>query len=394
MIVYLCGALDEETKCLRSITTDSPAATKKVLGLCHALHASGEDVHVLSLGRGRQNGSGAYFSRSDKKYDGIYICYAAFCHIPFLTHIVTAFSLMHLLMVETKKKNMTLLVYNRCWHYIPALCFAKFFRIRCFLDLEDGWPASEQSLAQRLLTVFFDWVCSAGTLLACDALAEQVKTKRNLTCYGVAPVVASGDRIWQEGTLQVLYGGSLSEGTGAKLFMQTINVFKQKYPLSCRELHIVVVGFGDMAKDLSCFSENETDGIVEFQGSVSNELYRKLLDESHIGMCLKLASGPFHDSTFPSKVIELAANRLLLVSTVVSDVPKLFSAENARLLSEETPEALADVLHWAVCHRSEALLMAKRGYENVVRCCSVEKVGSDLAYFLGLKGEPMKKEWF
>gem|GEM_PF-4322866 len=185
-VFYLCSALDEETKHLRSITTDSPAATKKVFGLCKALQVSGVDVCILSLGRGRQNGSGAYFSRSDKEVEGIRVCYAAFWHKAILTHFVTAFSMACLLLRNSNQKNQSMLVYNRCWHYIPTLFVAKILCIRCFLDLEDGWVATKQSLPQTLLTLFFDWACNEGSLLACDSLAEQVKTNHVLTCYGVA----------------------------------------------------------------------------------------------------------------------------------------------------------------------------------------------------------------
>lgn len=382
MIIYLCNALDEETKNLRAITTDSPAATKKVFGLCHALRVSDMDTIVLSMGRGRQNGSGVRFPRLRKKVGGVQVSYAAFWHIALLTHIVTALSLMLIMGSLARKGKPVLLVYNRCWHYIPALCLAKLFRARCFLDLEDGWVGYKQSLAQRMLTAFFDWVCDSGSVLACESLADQVKTQNSLACYGAASVPEKIRRQWHAKSLQVVFGGSLCEGTGAKLFIQAIEVFIQKYPSSRGALHVVVVGFGDMTKELELFAVNKTDGMVEFRGSVSNSDYAELLDDSHIGLCLKLASGPFHDSTFPSKVIELSSQGLLLLSTSVSDVPKLFSSENALLLSSDSPEVLADAWYWAITHRNEAALMANRGCDMILRRCSLESVGSELADFL------------
>jgi len=380
MLIYLCNALDEETKHLREITTDSPAATKKVFGLCRALQVSSMDVTVLSMGRGRQNGSGVKFPSLRKIVGDIHVVYASFWHIPLLTHIVTALSLMFVLGGLVRKSRSSLLVYNRCWHYIPALCVAKLFRLRCFLDLEDGW-VEKQGLAQKLLTVFFDWACNSGSILACEALSTQVKTRKNLVCYGTASATEQIVRQWHGERLQVLFGGSLCEGTGAKLFLQAIELFIQKYPSSRGALHIVVVGFGDMTKDIELFVVNKTDGMVEFRGSVSNSDYKKLLDNSHVGLCLKLASGPFHDSTFPSKVIELSSQGLLLLSTSVSDVPKLFSSENALLLSSDSPEALADTWYWAITHRNEVALMANRGCDMILRCCSLESVGSELSTF-------------
>jgi len=378
-IIYLCNALDEETRNVRSITTDSPAATKKVFGLCQALQVSGMATTVLSMGRGRQNGSGGKFIAQKRNIDHIQVIYAAFWHVPFVTHFVTAFSLMALLGKYVRRHGVLLLVYNRCWHYIPALFLAKVFRMNCFLDLEDGW-IRKKSVAQKMLTIFFDWACNAGSILACEALEGQVKTRHNIVCYGTASISKDVRRQWHGGKLQVLFGGSLCEGTGTSLFIRAVKVFIHQYPSHIDALHIVVVGFGDMSENLRSFAM-QTNGLVEFRGSVSNKEYQQLLDESHVGLCLKLTSGPFHDSTFPSKVIEISSHGLLVLSTPVSDVPKLFSSENALLLPSDSPEKLAEAWHWMVTNRQTVEKLASKGRLMALEAFSSESVGSKAGRF-------------
>jgi len=386
MIIYLCNALDEDAKSSRQITTDSPAATKKVFGLCHALQHVGVDSCVLSMGRGRQNGSGKYFSNLTTTVDNIEVNYASFWHSPFFTHVVTIVSLATLLYKIKRNRAVKLLVYNRSWHYMLAVLLAKVLRIPCYLDLEDGWVTGKQTSNQKLLTGVYDWACDSGSLLACNALKEQVATTHNLVCYGVSSVANKHVHQWKSGKIQVLFGGSLCEGTGANLFIQGIKKLIKKYPMIKKELHIVIVGFGDMTEALENFALN-TEGLVVFRGAISNKDYAKLLDDSHVGLCLKLTQGAFHDSTFPSKVIEISSHGLLLLSTAVSDVPNVFSSEHALLLENDTPEALLNALYWITQHLSDAKCMANRGNSMSRSRFSIDAVGVELADFFKCERE-------
>jgi len=383
-VIYLCNALDDATKAERKITTDSPAATNKVFGLCRALQDAGAEVAILSMGRGRQQGSFTRFGRSECLYAEIQVFYAAFWDMPFLTHLVTACTLAgQLFRIRRQREQPVLLAYNRLWHYMPTLCIARLLRVPCYLDLEDGFIGHPR-ISQRFLTHFFDWACDQGALLACEALGNQAKSQRRLVCYGVADVAKPYEKNWSDGEIRVLFGGTLREETGVSLFIQAIRILIHKYPESRANIHFVVTGFGDMADEVKHLDTGETDGIVEFRGAVSTSEYKRLLDETHIGLCLKLASvsGSSHDSTFPSKVIELATHGLLLVSTRVSDVPKVFSPQDALLLKDESPESLAGALYWAITHRNDAYMMAKRGREAALRHCAPERVGAELARFL------------
>jgi len=114
-IIYLCNALDDATKAERRITTDSPAATNKVFGLCRALQNTGAEVAVLSMGRGRQRGSFKCFLGKEYVQGNIKIHYASFWDVPLLTHLVTACSLV-VRLLRLKSDESVLIASTREWH--------------------------------------------------------------------------------------------------------------------------------------------------------------------------------------------------------------------------------------------------------------------------------------
>jgi spore maturation protein CgeB len=106
-----------------------------------------------------------------------------------------------------------------------------------------------------------------------------------------------------------------------------------------------------------------------------------MLDGIHVGLCLKLGASELGETTFPSKVIEIASAGMLLLTTRVSDVPRLFSDEEALYLSSETPLDLANAIHWLLAHREQAAAMASRGAIQIQAVCAQSRVGRDLKNF-------------
>ena len=386
MLLYLCNAFDEQTKQERGVVTDSPAASRKVFGVARALSYAGMDVAVLSLGRGRQDGSGRCFVHKQTDHDGITVAYAAFWHMPVLTHLVSAFSMLVLVMAYRKKGAKRVLAYNRCIHYLPALVYARLAGMKCFLDLEDGW-LSQPSFLQRFLTWLYDWLCPDGALLACRALASQVLVDRMLACYGAIdgdvqrpPDIAAK---WRTRPIRFLFGGTLNRETGAVLFLDGMRVFATRYPELCAQVCVTVTGFGEMAGAIERLAREESmREWVEFRGRVSGREYAQLLESCHVGMCLKLSSDELHGTTFPSKVIEYAEHGLLVLSTPVSDVPELFSGDRALILTADDPGQLADAMAWCVRQHDEARNRAVSGMAMVRDRLSFARVGDALRGFL------------
>lgn len=384
-LIYLCNAIDERTCLERSITSDSPAATQKVLQVTSALRKSRVRAVVLSLGRGRQQRSGKWFPAKVVREGGAPIIYAPFFDFPVLTHLVSLFGLLPLIWrLRSSRCLSVILAYNRLPHYMAAMELARLLRLRRFLDLEDGDAKEEGSPEHRwftrVLSARFDHLCNAGGMLAASALGRQYTGQKAVCCYGVATPVPDY-RDWDAKPLVVLLGGTLQRTTGAQLFAEAISHLRRSARPGLDAIEFVVTGKGEMAPSLQALAEQEGLPKVHFLGSVSRSDYIQAARRAHIGLALKLPSSDLADTTFPSKVIELAATGLLVLSTRVSDVPVLFREDGAIYLNGENPQELAERLLWLVEHRDEVARTAARGQAYIAEACSPEKVGQLLKSF-------------
>jgi glycosyltransferase involved in cell wall biosynthesis len=182
----------------------------------------------------------------------------------------------------------------------------------------------------------------------------------------------------------VLLGGTLQDDTGASLFIDAVNELSRREDPALENLQFVVTGKGAMAQNINAIATTVSRPSVLFKGSLTRQAYKDMLDVIHVGLCLKLSSSDLGHTTFPSKVIEIASSGMLLLTTRVSDVSRLFSDEEALYLTSETPEGLADALHWLLNHRDFAAAMALRGSAKIHSTCAPERVGQDLKHFFFL----------
>lgn len=369
----------------RGIASDSPAATQKVLQVTSALRKTGVRAVALSLGRGRQQGSGKWYPARVVREQGVAIVYAPFFDYPVLTHLVSLIGLLPLILrLRSSHGSSAVLAYNRLPHYLLAMELARLLRLRRFLDLEDGDVQEGNSSWRRWfargLSARFDRLCTAGGMLAASALGQQYAGRRTICCYGVATPV-SDDRDWDAKPLVVLLGGTLQRTTGAQLFAEAISHLRASVRPGLDAIEFVVTGKGDMAPRLQALAAQEGLPKVHFLGSVSRSDYLQAVRRAHIGLALKLPSSDLADTTFPSKVIELAAAGLLVLSTRVSDVPALFREDGAVYLDGESPQDLAERLLWLVAHRGAVARTAVRGQAYIAEACSPGKVGQLLKAF-------------
>lgn len=383
-LIYLCNAIDESTCRERGITTDSPAATRKVIEVTKAMRDAGVKGIVLSLGRGRQNGTGRYFPAHVKRVEGVPVVYAPFLDRPHLTHLLSMFALLPLLFrLRQRRGQPVLLAYNRLVHYWLAMELSRWLGFRAFLDLEDGAIDGEGSPFRQRLTRFmtarFDALCSNGAMLAASALDRQYKGNRTVCCYGVADVDGEQRNLPEMSELLVHLGGTLQHTTGAQLFIDAIR-YMRAMP-DAPKIRFVITGSGELAEALSALAAEDGLPVVEFLGKVSRETYRRIIGEAHVGLALKLKSGDLADTTFPSKVIEIASTGMLLVTTKISDVPLLFGDEGALYLDDETPAGLASLLKRLDSERANLGRIAAQGQLRIREYCSNERVGEALKRF-------------
>jgi hypothetical protein len=384
---YLCNVFEESVKVRRSITTDSPAANAKVARLCHAVRTAGGDVRIISLGRGRALGTLRRYRASRGEFGSVPITYLAHWDIPVLTHLVTMVSLAATVLRVTQRGSV-LVFYNCQVHYLLALLAGRLLGRSCVLDIEDGYRSDDTSLRalpSKTVLKIFNACCNGGTMLACSALRAQTPAARSYVCYGVA-VGSPGAKDWSAAPLKVLLGGSLLVDTGALLFLEALALIQAEHPGALRRLSFVVTGFGALAGALQDASRGAMKEFLSFRGNVTAEEYREIMQECQVGLCLKLPASSMGATTFPSKVVELAANGLLVVATRVSDVPLLFDETTALLLDAATARALAESLLQVAEHPELAQEIALKGQHDIVRRLSEAKVGAELLRFW--QGEP------
>jgi glycosyltransferase involved in cell wall biosynthesis len=393
-IIYLCGALDEHARAARRIPTANPAATQKIINFCRAMLTAGVHAMVLSMGRGKQDGSGQGYPSFAKRVAGVAFIYARFLHLPIITHFVSAVSLACLILRLSRRRKLTLLAYNRLWHYLPALIVARLCGARCFLDLEDGFALVTRAplarIGDRCVGSLFDLLCGSGVLLANSALAAQVTIPHRRVWYGMLPELPVRSD-WSRLPLGVLFGGTLHEERGCRLFIDAVRRLMNELGVKQRgRMRFHVTGHGPMQLEFEAFA-GETNGWVTFPGLLDRPSYLKVLGASHVGLMLNLSTREMSGTTFPSKVLEYAAAGLLVMSTPVSDVPAFFGADGAVLLSAETPQALAQALADVLANLERAAATAERGAQRAHDRCAPSLLTMQLITFFGIT--PCKGQW-
>lgn len=378
--IYVCNVFESKTLALRGVSTYSPAASGKVIRICQALRRESVDAWIVSLGRRRQNSSGRVYSGRAVRDGATPLLYLLFCDLPILTHLVSAFSLCMALW-RLRRERATIVFYNHLPHYVPGLVVARIFlRATCVLDLEDGYSADEvwhRRLINRSLLRIYNFLCGDVALVANSRLREQVSARRAVICYGVAPAVRVPDRPWS-GNIQVLFSGALMKETGVAQFLGALEILSTRHPEVFQRFRFVVTGFGEGAEDIRAAAAERYPGILDYRGMVRWADYRSLLEQSHVGLCLKIPGYSLADTTFPSKVVEMAAYGLLVTSNRVSDVPLVLPDDCAFLLESADAESLAAALVQIARDPERAAETAARGQRRITSRMSPESVAADL----------------
>lgn len=390
VVVYLSNAVDESIKAERAITTDSPAATNKVLALAGAMRGVGMRCTVLSLGRGRQNGTGIQHAATARRLEHCTVLYAAFWQSPWLTHLVSFVSLAWLLAKLIRRHpGLCVLVYNRAYHYLPALLLARLLGVRVYLDLEDGYIVEGRGGIRHLKNTvtrrLFRWFCPHGSMVANIGLAGQLDQPPAMVCHGIASATLAPCQDWNSGRLQVLFSGTLLEEVGCNLLLAAVDILRRQNPDLVQKMHVVVTGKGPFAEAFRSLAKQAPEWL-SFGESVRRTDYLNVLNSSHVGLSLRMSAYEMGATTFPSKVVEYAEHGLLVLTTRASDVPMLFG-EDALYLEEESAQALAALLASLPELRENLRTTAIRGRERVMRACASEVVGRDLRRLLTQKAE-------
>jgi glycosyltransferase involved in cell wall biosynthesis len=378
-LVYVSNTFDETTRHEREVRSDSPAASRKTLATCAALRHAGVRAVVLSMGRGRADGQWRYHRPALRRVEGIPVIYLPFQRIRGLSELLSMSALVlatHRL--RRLKGRRTFFFYNRTAAYVPALIATALMRERRVLDLEDG-NFKRTSLAARIKTFAFRRLCTQGTVLANSALGARDVEGPTLCYYG-----ATARRLqpseWN-GEVNVLLGGTIAADTGADLLAHAIEQLRARREPWATRLNVFITGKGDSLTRFESLAAEDAAPRVTVHGRLDDSDYDTLLSRMNVGLALKLNAGELATTTFPSKVVEMAGAGLLIVTTDISDVRRVFG-EGALYLQKDSADALVKLLRWICENQDQAKAIATRGSEAVRAECHIDVAGRRLADFL------------
>lgn len=386
LVLVVCNALDDATRLERRITTDSPAASRKVFLMAQALRLAGVRAVILSLGRGRVDGSGDNFVSKVCRVGGVPIIYAPFSHRRGVSELLSLFGLLKPLQKFSRYQNRAVIFYNRTPAYLPLLREASRLGYRSFLDLEDGevlGGMGVSSFKERLAfwgIKYFEKYCQSGALIACSALQDMTSVRPVHCFYGTAVGGFDGPR-WQTKNISFLMSGTLNPDTGAPLLVEAISILRLRRPKWISDVCFEVTGKGESLAEFERLANEPGLPIVRVHGRTTDARYREILASCDVGLSLKPIGGVQADTTFPSKVMEFAGSGLLVLSTDISDVRRLLG-DGARYLERNDPELLIERLAAIAADRQAAARCARQGRQAAEHHCAPSRAGEDLRQFL------------
>jgi len=385
LVLVVCNALDDKTRLERGIVSDSPAASRKVLMLCQALREAGARPCILSLGRGRANGSFTYFPRTVRRVAGIPVVYAPFSHVRFFSQFLSLFFLLGTLLRLSSSQQKAVIFYNRMSAYLPLLLTASVTGYRRLLDLEDGEVAGRNSgllkaLLGRSITWLYDRLCPDGALLACSALAGMTGI-RPVHCYYGSTSGKPFEVRPHTNPRSVLMAGTLNTETGADLLVETVRLLRQENTAWARNLQFEVTGKGDALEAFQALANEPGAPKVTVHGRTTDAQYAEVLNRCSVGLALKPVGGPLAGTTFPSKVIEFAEAGLLVLSTDISDVRTVLGT-GAIYLTRNDSRELMGLFQKMVEEPEESLACARRGQQAAMARCAPQLAGQVVFKFI------------
>lgn len=379
----MCNALDDLTRSERGISTDSPAATRKIILMCKALRLAGVRPIILSMGRGGSIAEWKSFSSVVRRIDGLPLLYIPFTSIPILSQLLSALALIYVVFKLRLRGIKRLIFYNRTEAFLPSLLASSIFGYKNILDLEDGEVRKSGYLLSRffakMITYAFDVFCDRA-LIACSAL-KQATSIRPILCYYGAIFKFQQKIKFDPKVITVLMSGTLSNETGANLLIDTIRMMASSEMPRLKNIRFEITGKGESLDEFVKLARNTVVPEVVVHGRLTDLDYAEVLNRVDVGLSLKLNDGPYANTTFPSKVIEYAAAGLLIVTTDISDVRTIFGG-GALYLNQDNPLELIQHLEFIAANPNEAFMISEAGQRAVQEICSPKLVGNKLQNFI------------
>jgi glycosyltransferase involved in cell wall biosynthesis len=378
-IIFYGNAVGEDLIAERAIVSDSPAATRKMTAVCLALRTAGLRPLMVSMGRGRTGCDKQTFKARCGRIGRIPVVYGPLRPDKLTSLPTTVLWLCGIALRLSRRRGVVHLFYNQLLLYLPALAILRLRGSRTALDLEDGptgvpIPAHRGNAPDSLFAPFIN----SGSLIACRALSEATTIRPTLPVYGSIAGCVPLSTSDQRDVLEVLYSGSIQPDAGSDMLIDAVHILRQA--TSARPIRIHVTGSGPGLQSLTKVAGDDRGVEVQLHGRAPLHVYQALLAQCSVGLSLKLARGPYAQTTFPSKTIEYAEYGLALVTTDISDVRGLFG-DSALYIHDDSAQALADHLIWLSRHPVEQDEILKSAHERLTNSVSQTAVGAAIREF-------------
>ena len=286
----------------------------------------------------------------------------------------------------------SVLFYNHGVEFILALLILRVRGVAVFQDIEDIPTAAEKGVrgfVNRLGYGVMYRLSSARKVTVSDQIGKDLGLLDYLPLHGVACETGTTfdagkwEQLEAGAPLRIHYGGSLMVDTGLDVFCNAVSELDMTAGMICKEIEFIVTGVGEFNKIREMAASLQSHYLrIEVHEKVEKSIYYDLLNSCHVSLSLKNPESGISNTTFPSKVIEIASHGLALCSTRVSDIGEIFSDESAWLLPILTSKVLANTLKEMVENPEEVRRRACVGQEIARERFSPLAVGQALGEFL------------
>ncbi|MCL6360083.1 glycosyltransferase [Pectobacterium polaris] len=388
-IIIVCNAIDDVVRSERNITTDSPAASRKVFMLADTLADTDVHVDIVSMGRGKANGGFKFYNIKKIKKGNVNITYLPFTHIRFFSELLTFLYLAIITACSIAKggySDKAVIFYNRLPAYILSLFVSVIFRAKRIIDIEDGEIVSNESKSLKnkvksIVPWLYDTFCKDGAMLACSALSSMTKIEHTTCYYGTVSPVIRENTVFDRNKVSILLSGSLSEDTGAERLSNAIRLMRSDSQ-RWRNVQFEISGQGPSLQSFQDLMNGEGFPAVRVHGRLSNSDYHDLLVNCDVGLALKPIIGSLANTTFPSKVVEYANSGLLVISTDISDVRHVLGADGAIFLSTDSEDEIINAFDKVIHDTAWSRKTAEEGKNNVLNLLAPERASNKLMDFI------------
>jgi hypothetical protein len=370
------------------------AASAKMLAIVQAVRGAGIRAYLLSAPVLGAHSHVRYVGASILRDEGCPQIFLPTVSNPYARKFIALLCFGFFCLRKVRKSDRVIL-FNHAFEYLLGLLILAARGNRAFLDIEDAARDDDSGLmgvVRLFLFIVFMFFSRSGKIIVSQKLAARLGLRRYCVVYGaIGNGLGPRDRAlrptWSSfcgcNPLRIHFGGSLSVDTGVELFCRAVELLMDTPGEIGSQVEFIVTGFGSEEKirDLQRRCANSAVRI-SFSPSMERSMFLDTLCSCHVGLSLKIPESPMSMTTFPSKVVEIAYQGLLLISTKASDVPLLFDQNNSVLLADASPELLAKAIRAVLLDPVGMAAIASRGKERAFELFDSRCVGEFVVNFL------------